>query len=87
MNGISMSALVVKISFSDLEFGEKVGSGGFGTVFKGRWKSKGMDVAIKRLQNRIRKEEVSLHSFHMIHILQHCYSTVSVHCGTTDNIF
>ena len=53
--------LVVKISFSDLNFGEKVGSGGFGTVFKGHWKSKGLDVAIKRLQTQIRKEEVSLH--------------------------
>ena len=59
---------MVKISYSDLEFGGKVGSGAFGTVFKGRWKSKGLDVAIKRLQNRIRKEEVSFHSFHTIHV-------------------
>ena len=53
------SFIICFSGFSDLEFGEKVGSGGFGTVFKGRWKSKGLEVAIKRLQTHIRKEEVS----------------------------
>jgi serine/threonine protein kinase len=50
---------VVKISYSDLEFGETVGGGAFGTVYKGRWKSRGLEVAIKRATNVVKKEEVS----------------------------
>ena len=35
------------IEFSDLEFMENVGIGGYGTVSKGRWISKNKVVAIK----------------------------------------
>jgi len=38
-----------EIRFSDLEFKEKVGGGGFGTVSKGRWISKNKTVAIKTI--------------------------------------
>ena len=38
---------LVDIEFSDLEFMEKLGSGGSGTVSKGRWISKDKIVAIK----------------------------------------
>jgi len=38
-----------EISNSDLEFIEKVGSGGFGSVWKGQWISKQKIVAIKIL--------------------------------------
>ena len=34
---------------ADLEFGELLGQGGFGTVFRGRWRSKGFDVALKKV--------------------------------------
>ena len=37
-----------KIKYSDLEFVETVGSGGFGEVWKGQWKSKDKPVAIKK---------------------------------------
>lgn len=50
----------VEIAFSDLTFGDPIGSGGFGQVYRGRWVSKRMDVAIKMLSGRIRKEEVEL---------------------------
>ena len=39
----------IDIEYSDLEFMEKVGSGGFGTVSKGRWISKNKTVAIKMM--------------------------------------
>jgi len=40
---------LVEIRDSDLKFMEKVGSGGFGSVWKGQWISKKMIVAIKTL--------------------------------------
>ena len=47
-----------QVEYSDLEFGEKVGLGGFGSVSKGRWKSRKMVVAIKTL-NVFNEREVS----------------------------
>ena len=47
-----------QVKYSDLEFGEKVGLGGFGSVSKGRWKSREMVVAIKTL-NVFDEREVS----------------------------
>jgi len=40
---------LVDIEYSDLEIMEKVGSGGYGTVSKGRWISKNKVVAIKTM--------------------------------------
>ena len=48
-----------RIPFSDLEFDDQIGSGSYGTVYKGKWMSKGLQVAIKCMVGRIRKEEVN----------------------------
>ena len=40
---------LVEIEYSDLEFKEEVGSGGFGTVSRGLWVSENMIVAIKTM--------------------------------------
>ena len=48
-----------KIKYSDLELVERVGSGGFGEVFKGRWKSKDKTVAIKKFKFGEMEREVS----------------------------
>ena len=58
----SLSSLgLLNIEYSDLEFKEKVGSGGFGTVSKGRWISKNKIVAIK-VMVELEKRESSLSS-------------------------
>ena len=51
-------ASLVDIEFSDLKFKENdiVGSGGFGTVFKGRWISKKKTVAIKTMVVLVERE-------------------------------
>lgn len=49
--------LKLPIKFSDLEFIELVGSGGFGEVWKGKWKSRERTVAIKKC-NDLEKREV-----------------------------
>ena len=45
-----------KMEFSDLVFGQTIGSGATGTVFKGGWKE--LDVAIKTVvyNDRVREE-------------------------------
>ena len=48
-----------KINYSDLELVETVGSGGFGEVFKGRWRSKDKTVAIKKFKFGEMEREVS----------------------------
>ena len=48
-----------KIKYSDLELVETVGSGGFGEVFKGQWKSKDKPVAIKKFKFGEMEREVS----------------------------
>ena len=50
---------MAKINYSDLEFVETVGSGGFGEVWKGRWKSKDKTVAIKKFKFGEMEREVS----------------------------
>ena len=37
---------------ADLIFGDLLGQGGFGAVFHGRWKSRGFDVALKKVNCR-----------------------------------
>ena len=57
----SLSSLgLLNIEYSDLEFKEKVGSGGFGTVSKGRWISKNKIVAIKMLMDVEEREVILL---------------------------
>ena len=48
-----------KIEFSDLNFGEELGSGASGTVYQGWWLSRNTKVAIKRVVGRINRKEVS----------------------------
>jgi len=50
-----------EISNSDLEFIEKVGSGGFGSVWKGQWISRQKIVAIKILTDIDEREVRDLH--------------------------
>ena len=49
---------VPQINYSDLEFGDAVGEGGFSIVYKGHWQSRNMDVAIKRMPGKLHKGEV-----------------------------
>jgi len=65
------------ILFSDLEFMEKVGGGGFGEVWKGRWKSKKRIVAVKKFKE-LEKREVRqpLHT-----ILESIVLTVALFCS------
>ena len=49
---------VPEISFSDLEFGEQLGEGASSVVYRGHWKSRDVDVAIKRVPGKINKTEV-----------------------------
>ena len=50
------------IKISDLEFEKKVGEGGTGIVYKGHWKPRGLDVAIKTA-GELKKTEVSTMQF------------------------
>ena len=56
---------VREIAYSEVEFGETLGKGGQGAVYKGQWKTKSfsktgsLSVAIKRVLGKIRNEEVS----------------------------
>jgi len=51
---------VVEIAYSDLKIMERVGSGRFGTVSKGRWISENKIVAIKTMMV-LDDREVSLY--------------------------
>ena len=51
-------AATAEIEISDLEFGDQLREGGTGTVYKGHWKSRGLDVAIKTT-GALKKTEVS----------------------------
>ena len=37
------------VYIADLKFGKVLGQGGFGTVFRGEWVSKGIEVAMKKV--------------------------------------
>ena len=47
-----------KIELADLEFTDNMGAGGFGQVWKGRWKPKNKIVAIKKVME-LDKQEAS----------------------------
>ena len=53
------------IDYSDLQFLDPLGEGGFGMVYKGTWKSTDKFVAIKK-QNIINEREVGLFSIEML---------------------
>ena len=52
-------AATAEIEISDLEFGDQIREGGTGIVYKGHWKSRGLDVAIKTT-GALEKTEVSV---------------------------
>ena len=62
----------VEIETSDLEFEKKVGEGQTGTVYKGRWKSRGLDVAIKTT-GALKKTEVSIMQLVNSYYLRYMY--------------
>ena len=51
---------VTEIDFNDLELYGCLGEGGFGAVYKGKWKSKGMVVAVKRVTGNLEPREVHI---------------------------
>ena len=61
------------ISLSDLEFEEILGEGGQGVVQRGRWISKGIDVAIKKITGRVNEREVSLTVVYVKLFCKHLY--------------
>ena len=44
-----MLSVDYEINLADLKFGKVLGQGGFGTVFRGQWVSKGIEVALKKV--------------------------------------
>ena len=44
-----VSSTLVEISFNDLIFYERCGGGTFGSVYRAKWESQNMIVAVKRL--------------------------------------
>ena len=47
------------INFDDLEFEGELGTGATAVVYKGRWKSRGLKVAIKHVYAKFKYNEVS----------------------------
>ena len=46
------------IALFDLKFGDQMGRSAMGVVFKGQWKSRNFEVAIKRLSTQLEDKEV-----------------------------
>ena len=55
-----MLSKMASIEYCDLEFGKALGMGGSATVYRGRWKSRDKDVAIKTSTQGIPNSEVTL---------------------------
>ena len=51
---------LTEIDYDDLEFGKTLGAGGFGAVYKGKWKSKDMVIAIKQVKGSLDPREVHI---------------------------
>ena len=58
-SGHSEDAKLGEIDSSDLDFGDQLAVGQGTAVYKGRWISRNLTVAIKQVGGRIREEEVS----------------------------
>ena len=59
LEGRGCPKMAKAIEYGDLEFGkEPVGTGGSATVYKGRWKSRDMTVAVKTSVQGIPDSEV-----------------------------
>ena len=48
------------IDITDLKFGDHLGGGSFGTVYSGKWLSRGMDVAIKKVRCEPSESDVKI---------------------------
>ena len=68
------------VPLSDLEFGDLLGQGGFGAVFRGKWKSKNMTVALKKT---LTAPEVA--DANMMGLLGQHPNIVSFYAYTTDH--
>ena len=58
LEGRGCPKMAKEIEYGDLEFKERVGMGGSATVYKGRWKSRDMTVAVKTSAQGIPGSEV-----------------------------
>ena len=52
-----LGGLVQKIAINDLQFGRRLGEGGFGVVKQGKWMSRQADVAIKTVLTKVNFEK------------------------------
>lgn len=57
---VPLETLALKIEDRELQKGKELGAGGFGKVWKGSWKSRQVEVAIKQVLDKTKfQEEVS----------------------------
>ena len=58
---IDIPMQVINIDRSDLDIGERLGKGGFGCVYEGKWKKGGdMTVAIKVTHTAVTPQEIKV---------------------------
>jgi len=67
------------IEYSDLEFFERVGEGLTATVWRGRWKSEDMVVAVKKMEEMTNREVENVHCLKFVTVqLLTVYDLVNV---------
>lgn len=71
-------AAFYEIDFEDLEFYERCGGGTFGSVYRAKWKSENLIVAVKKLLV-LDKEVVHYLKSILKHIVTIVYRFVNVH--------
>ena len=52
-----LGVVVLEIDINDLQIGEELGTGRFGVVTRGVWKSRHADVAVKTLLTKLKLVE------------------------------